>query len=157
VLYTDIDPANVELGQRILSGVPGTGYAQCDASELGTLDREVMTRVLGAPRRLGIVMVGVAVFIDDARLRATYQRLYELAPAGSFFVFDFDSPKLSEFPTALQMLGEGFHMRTPEQFAPLLGPWQLTRDGIQPAGAWRNPAGPVDIPTFMYGGVAAKP
>jgi hypothetical protein len=157
VLYTDIDPLNVELGQRILAGMPGKGYALCDASDLSTLDLESARQVLGPFHRLGIVMVGVAVFIDDERLRATYRKLHELAPPGSYLAFDFDSTKLREFPAALRMLGDGFHMRTPETFAPLLQPWQLTEDGIQPVAAWRHPGGPTDIPTFMFGGVAMKP
>jgi hypothetical protein len=156
VLYTDIDPLNVQLGQEILAGNPDVGYTYCDANDLSTLDQELVRSVLGPLRRLGIVVVGVGVFIPDDRLRGLFAGLYEWAPGESHLAFDFDSTRLSTFPAALEMLGDGFHMRTPETFAPLLGPWELTQDGIQPAGAWRNPEGKAAVPVFMYGGVAVR-
>jgi O-methyltransferase involved in polyketide biosynthesis len=157
VLYTDIDPANIELGQRILAGVPGTAYAFCDATNLSTLDMGTVERVLGPLRRLGIVMVGVEAFMPDDALRVTCQKLYELAPPGSFLAFDCDSPKGLDHPELIKMMGPGFHMRTREQLAAVLGPWRLTEDGIQPVAEWRNPGKPAEIPAYMLGGVAAKP
>lgn len=156
VLYTDLDPVNIELGQRILAGVPGTGYTACDVTNLTTLDRELMMSVLGPLRRLGIIMVGVEAFIDDDRLRAACRDLYELAPPGSYLAFDCDSPKGNDHPELIKIMGEGFHMRTPEELAAVLGPWQVTEDGIQPVAVWRNPETPVDIPAYMNGGVAVK-
>ncbi len=157
VLYTDIDPANVELGQRILADVPGTGYAFCDATDLKTLDPDMVARILGPLRRLGIILVGVEAFMTDEQVRATCQKLYELAPSGSYLAFDCDSPKALEHPELVKMMGPGFHMRTAEQLASLLGPWQLTTDGIQPVAVWRNPGTPTELPPYMLGGVAVKP
>jgi O-methyltransferase involved in polyketide biosynthesis len=157
VLYTDIDPANIELGQRILANVPGTGYVHCDATNLSTLDMGTVAKVLGSLRRLGIIMVGVEAFMPDDALRATCQKLYELAPPGSYLAFDCDSPKALDHPELVKMMGPGFHMRTPEQLAAVLGPWQLTSDGIQPVAVWRNPGKPAEIPAYMNGGMAAKP
>lgn len=158
VLYTDIDPSNVELGQRILAGVAGTGYTRCDATDLKTLDMQSVTRVLGPLQRLGIVLVGVEAFMPDDAIRAACEGLYALAPPGSYLAFDCDSPQATKtHPELVKMMGPGFHMRTAEQLGAVLGPWQLTEDGIQPVAAWRNPGKPPEIPPYMLGGVAVKP
>ncbi|HEX2203685.1 MAG TPA: SAM-dependent methyltransferase [Longimicrobium sp.] len=155
VLYTDLDPENVETGKRLLAGVPNVGYAFCDAADLATLDRAEVERVLGSSGPLGIIMIGVAAFIEDARLRATFQALYDLAPAGSFLAFDFDGTEGKNYPELLEMMGDEFRMHSPEEFAPLLGPWKVTDEGIQPVSEWRDP-GAEPFPPFMYGGVAVK-
>lgn len=160
VLYTDIDPVNVELGRQILADSPNADYAYCDATDLNTLDLATVDRVLGPSARLGLVFVGVAAFMTDEQLKATFDRLYDWAPAGSYMIFDFDSDALSHFPAALEALKAGgapLYMRTPETIAPLLGRWQLTEDGIVPAEAWRNPAGAQHQPQFMYVCVGKKP
>lgn len=156
VLYTDLDDSNIALGQRILAGVPGTGYVRCDATDLTTLDWNEVTRVLGPPRRLGIILVGVEAFMPDEAIRATCERLYTLAPPGSYLAFDCDSPEVQAHPELVKMMGPGFHMRTPEQLAAVLGPWQLTEDGIQPVSVWRNPNPVPGLPAYMNGGVARK-
>ncbi|MFY0564029.1 SAM-dependent methyltransferase [Archangium lansingense] len=157
VLYTDIDDSNVALGQRILAGVPGTGYIRCDATNLSTLDQGTVRQVLGPLRRLGIIVVGVEAFMTDEQVRASFQQLYDLAPPGSYLAFDCDSPKALEHPELVKMMGPGFHMRTAEQLAAVLGPWKLTEDGVQPVAVWRNPEPPADMPPYMNGGVATKP
>jgi len=157
VLYTDIDASNVALGQRILADVPGTGYTRCDATDLSTLDLGTVRQVLGPLRRLGIIVVGVEAFMTDDQVRDAFQKLYEMAPPGSYLAFDCDSPKALDHPELVKMMGPGFHMRTPAQLAAVLGPWQLTEEGIQPVAVWRNPEPPADMPPYMNGGVAAKP
>lgn len=159
VLYTDIDPVNVALGRQILAETPNADYAYCDASDLSTLDRGEVERVLGPLRRLGIVFVGVSVFIPDDLLRAAFDALYDLAPPGSLMVLDFDSDMLSNHPAVLDLLaaaGAPFFMRNPPDIEPLLGRWKLTEEGIRPVAAWRNPEGEPDVPTFMWGAVVTR-
>jgi O-methyltransferase involved in polyketide biosynthesis len=159
VLYTDIDRTNVALGQKILAGVSNADYAYCDASNLSTLDRAVVEKTLGPLRRLGVIFVGLAVFISDDDLRRTFDELYALCPPGSFMVLDFDSDALEQHAQVIETLkatGAPFHMRTPETIAPLLGRWRLTGEGIQPVASWGNPEGS-DAPAFMYGAVVESP
>ena len=96
------------------------------------------------------------MFLDDEQLSTFLEALWHRSAPGSYLVFDFDSEKLSEFPAALEMLGDGFHMRTPEEFERLLGRWQLTDDGVCPVADWRSSTKPSEAPVFMYGGVARK-
>ncbi|WP_394821421.1 SAM-dependent methyltransferase [Pendulispora albinea] len=158
VLYTDIDPANIELGKAILRNTPDTDYTYCDAADLGSLDRRVAAMTLDLSERLAIVMVGVSVFLDDDTVRKTLADCYDLAPEGSVLVADFDGEALESHPEVLRILDEGgepLHLRRPERIRALLGPWALSDDGIRPVDAWRaTPAGAG--PTFMYGCMARK-
>jgi O-methyltransferase involved in polyketide biosynthesis len=160
VLYTDIDPVNIELGKKILADVPHVDYAYCDAGDFGTLDRQAVERILDLTRPLGVVMVGVSVFLKDQTVAKTLTDIYGGVPSGSHLVADFDGEALESYPAVLGILdeaGEPLHLRRPEQIRPLLGRWELTSDGIQPVDLWRNtPASRLDD-VFMYGCVAVKP
>lgn len=163
VLYTDIDPANIAFGQEILADNPLADYTFCDASDLDTLAQDVVQRVLGPLRRLGMVFVGVSAFIPDAPLARMLDTLYEWAPAGSFLALDFDGEALGHYPKALELLasmGAPLYMRNPATIRPLLGRWQVTHHGILPVAAW-HADGPASLsapedPVFMYGCVVYK-
>lgn len=161
VLYTDIDPENIEYGRKILSSVPGTGYTYCDAADLSTLDPDEVRRALGPIGRLGIVFVGVAAFIPDEKLAGMFEQLYEWASPGSYMVLDFDTDSITPHSKrVLEMMdeiGAPLILRTREQIAPLLGRWRMTEGGIQPVTTWPNLKPEVDQPTFMYGCVVNRP
>jgi O-methyltransferase involved in polyketide biosynthesis len=163
VLYTDIDAANIELGQKILRDNPHTDYIFCDATNLNTLDRSVIDRVLGTIQRLGMVFVGVSAFIPDDTLAQMLDQLYDWAPAGSFLALDFDGEALAQYQRVLELLnsmGAPLHMRNPTTIRPLLGRWQLTQPGIVPVSAWQADAleksAPAFEQVFMYGCVVYK-
>ncbi|KXK59745.1 hypothetical protein AWW66_22700 [Micromonospora rosaria] len=160
VLYTDIDATNIELGRSILAGLPQVEYAYCDASDLDTLDRDAADRVLRPAEPLGVVMVGVSVFLDDATVRATLARIYDRVPSGSFLVADFDGEALNSYPDVVKILdqaGEPLYLRGPDRIAPLLGRWRLTDDGIRPVDTWRDDTAAHPEKVFMYGCLATKP
>lgn len=172
VLYTDIDPINIEIGQALVAGIPNVGYTYADARDLSTLDPGMVEATLGPVRRLGIVAIGVSMFLDDAALARTFADLYAWAPEGSILAFDLDilegqnggehgSEHGSEHgggthAEVLAIMGDGFHLRTPQRFAPLLGPWRLGQEGIVPVNQWGDAGDDIHLPTFMHGGVAYK-
>jgi O-methyltransferase involved in polyketide biosynthesis len=161
VLYTDIDQVNIELGRQILADLPTVDYAYCDAADLSTLDTEAVSRILDRDAPLGVVMVGVSAFLDDATVARTLADLYRWGSAGNRLVADFDGEALASHPAVLRILddaGEPLHLRGPAQIEPLLGPWQLSAEGIQPVSVWRDPdAGPPPPGgVFMYGCLASK-
>lgn len=82
VLYTDIDPVNVELGQQILAQTPNAQYTFCDATNLSTLDQRDVEAILDLSRPLGLVVIGVSVFIPDEQLRSLFSELYERVVGG---------------------------------------------------------------------------
>ncbi|WP_211824315.1 SAM-dependent methyltransferase [Kistimonas asteriae] len=158
VLYTDIDPYNIELGKQLLENTSRADYSYCDANDFSTCDKDALRQVLETSDTspIGYVVVGITVFMRDEAVSALFQSLYEHAPAGSRVIFDLDSHALSHFPEALAILGDNFHMRTPEDFATLIQPWRVSEPGIQPVQSWNNHQPNTDLPVFMYGGIAKK-
>ncbi|GAA2711855.1 SAM-dependent methyltransferase [Micromonospora olivasterospora] len=159
VLYTDVDPVTIRLGQRILAGSDRAGYGFGDATDVGTIDPALLHRfVPGWGRRpVGVIFLGLAAFLDDATLAGTLDELYAAVAPGSFLAVDFDSEELAAHPQALAMMGPAFRMRPPAAFAPLLGRWTPTADGIVPVQHWRPEAPPADLPDAFYGALATKP
>ncbi|MEV4490408.1 SAM-dependent methyltransferase [Micromonospora coxensis] len=159
VLYTDVDPVTVRLGQQILADSDRAGYGYGDATDIGTIDRAQLHRfVPGWGRRpVGVVFLGLAAFLDDATLARTLEEVYEAVAPGSFLAFDFDSEELAGYPQALAMMGPQFRMRDPASFGPLLGRWEPTRDGIVPVSRWRVDGEPAAVPDAFHGGLAVKP
>ncbi|MFJ8579700.1 SAM-dependent methyltransferase [Micromonospora sp. NPDC093277] len=159
VLYTDVDPVTIRLGQRLLAGSDRAGYGFGDATDIGTIDPAQLHRfVPGWGRRpVGVVFLGLAAFLDDTTLARTLDELYEAVAPGSFLAIDFDSEELAAYPQALAMMGPAFRMRPPTAFPSLLGRWQPTVDGFAPVAEWRAPGEPAPVPDAFYGAVATKP
>jgi O-methyltransferase involved in polyketide biosynthesis len=159
VLYTDLDRENIRLGKEILASVPNVDYAFCDARDFSSLDRQAVTAILDPGRPLGVVVVGVNVFLDDSTVQKTLADIHEWAAPGSYLVADFDGEALESYPPILDILiqaGEPLNLRRPEQIRPLLGPWELSEEGIQPVQVWRNPEESAFDAVFMYGCLCRK-
>ncbi|MFC4017469.1 SAM-dependent methyltransferase [Micromonospora sp. GCM10011542] len=158
VLYTDVDPVTIRLGQRILAGSDRAGYGYGDATDIGTIDPAQLHRfVPGWGRRpVGVVFLGLAAFLDDDTLTRTLDELYAAAAPGSLLAVDFDTEELAGHPQALAMMGPAFRMRAPSAFAPLLGRWTPTEDGIVPVTRWRPDGTPAAVPDAFHGAVAVR-
>lgn len=159
VLYTDVDPVTIRLGQRILAGSDRADYGYGDATDIGTIDRAQLHRfVPGWGRRpVGVVFLGLAAFLDDDTLARTLDELYTAVTPNSHLAIDFDTDELAAYPQALAMMGPAFRMRRPEAFAPLLGRWRPTAEGIVPIARWRPEGPPAQVPDAFYGAVAVRP
>ncbi|MFG1919259.1 SAM-dependent methyltransferase [Micromonospora sp. NPDC048898] len=158
VLYTDVDPVTIRLGQSILTGSDRAGYGFGDATDIGTIDPAQLHRfVPGWGRRpVGVVFLGLAAFLDDATLTHTLDELWAGAAPGSLLVEDFDTEELAGHPQALAMMGPQFRMRPPSAFAPLLGRWAPTVDGIVPVARWRPTGPPAQVPDAFHGVLATR-
>ncbi|MFI6269469.1 SAM-dependent methyltransferase [Micromonospora zamorensis] len=158
VLYTDVDPVTIRLGQSILAGSDRAGYGFGDATDIGTIDPAQLHRfVPGWGRRpVGVVFLGLAAFLDDATLTRTLDELYAAAAPGSLLAVDFDTEELAGHPQALAMMGPQFRMRPPAAFAPLLGRWAPTADGIVPVAQWRPEDPPAQVPDAFHGVLATR-
>ncbi|MFG1843139.1 SAM-dependent methyltransferase [Micromonospora sp. NPDC049175] len=158
VLYTDVDPVTIRLGQSILAGSDRAGYGFGDATDIGTIDPAQLHRfVPGWGRRpVGVVFLGLAAFLDDTTLTHTLDELYAGAAPGSLLVVDFDTEELAGHPQALAMMGPQFRMRPPTAFGPLLGRWAPTVDGIVPVARWRPVGPPAPVPDAFHGVLATR-
>ncbi|WP_410809200.1 SAM-dependent methyltransferase [Micromonospora sp. 067-2] len=158
VLYTDVDPVTIRLGQRILAGSDRAGYGFGDATDIGTIDPSQLHRfVPGWGRRpVGVVFLGLAAFLDDDTLTRTLDEVYAAAAPGSLLAVDFDTEELASYPEALAMMGPAFRMRSPSSFGPLLGRWAPTADGIVPISRWRPDGPPAEVPDAFHGVLATR-
>ncbi|MEV6812329.1 SAM-dependent methyltransferase [Micromonospora sp. NPDC051296] len=158
VLYTDVDPVTIRLGQRILAGSDRAGYGFGDATDIGTLDPALLHRfVPGWGRRpVGVVFLGLAAFLDDETLARTLDELYAAVAPGSHLAIDFDTEELAGHPEALAMMGPAFRMRAPASFGPLLGRWTPTAEGVVPVTEWRPDGPPAQVPDAFHGTVAVR-
>lgn len=158
VLYTDIDPVTIALGQEILAGHDRAGYTFGDATDPAGIAPVALAEFLPGWGRepIGVVFLGLAAFLDDRTLERTLARLHRAVPPGSMLAFDFDGEELADHPAALAMMGDGFHMRDPAGFPHLLGDWRLTLEGIVPVARWRPDGAPADVPDAFHGGVALR-
>ncbi|MBW4427752.1 MAG: SAM-dependent methyltransferase [Nostoc desertorum CM1-VF14] len=162
VLYTDIDPVNIKLGQEILAHNSNAFYTFCDITNIDMLDRSILTQSLGSIRRLGMICVGLQGFMSDEILAKAYDRFYDWAPPGSFLALDFEGeaaaePKMKEI---LESMGLTIYTRNSASIKPLLGRWQLTEHGILPVEAWQSnlqiKQTEIKEPAFHYVCVAYK-
>jgi O-methyltransferase involved in polyketide biosynthesis len=158
VLYTDIDPLCVSYGQEILADVPNAAYAFCDVTDLSTLDQAVAERWLDMSKPVGVILVGVTVFLTDAQVQECFAALDAWLPAGSYCGLDFDGEGWSHFPAILAAIastGSPLHMRNPALIEPLIAHWELVGQGIVPASATRRglPNDQNEDAVFMYGAV----
>ncbi|PMR62735.1 hypothetical protein C1A38_01555 [Verrucosispora sp. ts21] len=158
VLYTDVDPVTIRLGQRLLAGSDRAGYGYGDATDIGTIDPALLHRfVPGWGRRpVGVVFLGLAAFLDDETLARTLDELYRASAVGSHLAIDFDTEELAGHPEALAMMGPAFRMRSPAAFAPLLGRWTPTSEGIVAVSHWRPDGAPEEVPDAFHGVVAVR-
>ncbi|MFI9525841.1 SAM-dependent methyltransferase [Micromonospora rosaria] len=158
VLYTDVDPVTIRLGQRILAGSDRAGYGFGDATDIGTVDPAQLHRfVPGWGRRpVGVVFLGVAAFLDDETVARTLDEVYAAAAPGSRLAVDFDGTDLAAYPQALAMMGPAYRMREPAVMRSLLGRWVPTGEGIVPVARWRPEGEPVAVPDAFHGGVAVR-
>jgi S-adenosyl methyltransferase len=159
VLYSDIDPLCVEYGRQILADEPQAAYTYADFSDLATLDGAAVEQLLDLSKPLGVICVGVSVFLPDPQLSAAFAALHEWLPRGSYLGLDFDGFGWSHFPPILEAIaaaGSPLHMRSPETIHPLIERWELVGQGLVPASATRRgiPGAPSSDAVFMYGAVA---
>lgn len=158
VLYIDLDEANVALGQEILAGHPTAAYTRGDATDLATVDPEVLAGTLPGwgVRPTGIAFLGLAAFIGDEDLTRALTALHDAVAPGSLLAFDFDTEVLRDHPEALAFMGPAFHMRAPEAFPALLGPWRVTSEGIAPVATWGIKDGETSTAAAFHGGLATS-
>lgn len=138
VLYSDIDPAAVELGTQLTEALPGVAYTWADAGR-PLESKDVAGFVAESSAPLGVLYTGVTPFIDDESLGEAVRALHEVAPSGSVLFLDFDGPGFAEFPAAVDAIRRNapqYAWRTRAACEQLFGPWALGPTGVVDAATW---------------------
>lgn len=151
VVYTDRDPLTVTYAQQILAATPGVQFIQVDVTDLDQLLAQPAVAALPAgDAPVGLVMVGIAMYIPPATLTAMLARLHAWAPSGSALALVLAAPEAETHPGIQLYRQQGFpwYGQTREEVAACLGPWRTTDDGVIHGLSWRAPSTP-DAATFM--------
>ena len=146
VIYSDIDPLTVAYGKEIIALEPNVRYVWCDAAEPGTLlDSPEAKELLAGDRRVGIIMMALAHYLDGEVLCSGARLLYEWAAPGSVLFLTVESetwktdPYLQEISKLLHRVGIPLYQRAAPEWLALLSPWQLTAHGIARNLDWGLP------------------
>ncbi len=131
VLYNDIDPVTVKLGQEIIGANPRVRYIQGDLRDIDTI-LDHAEQFLQHDEPLGICFVGVAYFIDDAAMAQVMQRLYDWAAPGSqlavsSFVLKEITPEWQEILQTYDSMKASVYLRPYAELTRLLEPWKPVR------------------------------
>ncbi len=157
VVYSDIDPVTAAYGQELTRAVPNVIYLQADATDPSTVLDSPLTRgLIGDERRVGFTFFGLAQLMTDAQLRSSLRTLYGWAAPGSCLGMYVASEHWNtdpDFAAVVDMyrrsnLASVF--RGPDDLGPLLLPWSLTTEGMQPNTAWTNPESVSPDRVFAY-------
>jgi hypothetical protein len=147
VVYSDIDPITSQYGNELLRGTPNVIYLMNDASyPQGVLSAPETQSLLNGEQRIGILFNALAHLMNDEQLRAAWRALFDWAAHGSFMSVSVPSadwlvhPETAPIIEIYRRSGLASYMRTRDQYAALISPWQLTQEGMVENLAWGLPS-----------------
>lgn len=134
IVYNDINERVVEESRNIIGERANIRYVHSDVRQIDTV-LAAAEELFGAERRVGISMVGLAYFIEDAALSAIFERLYAWSAPGSqlavtTFTANDNDPNYRKLLSAYDRMGVRVYQRGPEEILRLAGPWRLSADGM---------------------------
>ena len=146
VIYSDIDHLTVAYGKEITANEPNVRYVWCDAADPTTLlDSPEAKELLGDHRRVGIIFMALAHFLDDEELASLAMELHEWAEPGSYLYVSTEAetwktdPILRKVTELVSRSGLTHYQRTGQELTNLLSPWQLTEHGVARNNQWGLP------------------
>lgn len=142
VVYTDRDPLTVTSGQQLLAAIPGVQFVQADVTDLDQLLAQPAVAALPADDApVGLVVVGIAMYIPPTVLTGMLARLHRWAPAGSALALVLASPEAETHPGIQLYRQQGFpwYGQSREQVRDCLGSWALADPGIVHGLSWPIP------------------
>lgn len=135
IVYNDHDPEVVAYSRQIIGDRPNIHYVESKIEDIETI-LAVAERAFGSERRVGIIMIGVAYFIDDDSLRRVFERLHAWAMPGSLLaVSSFDvnenDPGWQRTREMYDRMGSRFYPRTRAHLLNLAHNWQPYQHGLE--------------------------
>ena len=145
VVYVDIDPVAVFHSRLVVGDDPRLGVVEADMIEVDkVLDAPDTRRVLDLSRPVGLLMVGVLHFLPEpGEIRQAMAAYHRRLPPGTMLLASHATgDNLSPAVTAaaeqgFASFGIRVRARRRDEFRSLLGPWQLTEDGVADTTRWR--------------------
>lgn len=169
VVYVDYEPVAYLQARTWLADVPNATMIEADIRDPDSILRHREIELLDFTQPLGLLMVGILLFIGDedrpAELVHTYRRL--LTP-GSFLAIshiadehapDAQRAQLARLVAAYEQAGEHVHVRGKEEIASWFDGMILVEPGVVHLPDWRPemPGESSSVHRLGYGAVALQP
>ncbi|MFE4815677.1 SAM-dependent methyltransferase [Streptomyces sp. NPDC056704] len=167
IVYVDNDPLVLAHARALLTSTPEGRTDHLD-EDLRNVDAilERAARTLDLSEPVGLMLLGVVIFIDDdAEAYDIVRRLLERLPSGSHLVLShtITSPAMSDVDAAVSYWNQHgtpcITQRTPEAVARFFDGLDLLEPGVVSCSRWRpQPTdGDESAEVAMFGGVGRKP
>jgi hypothetical protein len=167
IVYVDNDPLVLAHARALLTSTPEGRTDHLD-EDLRNVDAilERAARTLDLSEPVGLMLLGVVIFIDDdAEAYDIVRRLLEGLPSGSHLVLShtITSPAMSDVDAAVSYWNQHgtpcITQRTPEAVARFFDGLDLLEPGVVSCSRWRpQPTdGDESAEVAMFGGVGRKP
>ncbi|MGA4839196.1 SAM-dependent methyltransferase [Streptomyces sp. G45] len=166
IVYVDNDPLVLTHARALLTSSPEgrTDYLDADMRDVDAV-LEHAAKTLDLSRPVGLMLLGVVIFIeDDAEAYGLVRRFMDALPAGSHLVLShtITSPAMPDVDEAVAFWNEHgtpkLTQRTPEQVARFFEGLDLLDPGVVSCSRWRPDGDGQELPdeVAMYAGVARK-
>lgn len=146
IIYSDSDPIVVEYANEILKDLPNVYYFQADArhpEEL--LNRPETQEILKGRADVGMLCWGLSGFLEDDAIRNLVQTLHEKTGPKSVLAFNAqgananpNDPYMMKLLAIYKQMGSTFNIRTTEQYAELVKPWNIEGGSFTPLTEWNG-------------------
>ncbi|MET8468226.1 SAM-dependent methyltransferase [Streptomyces sp. NPDC006422] len=166
VVYVDNDPIVLRHAQALLTSTPEgrTDYLDADLRDVDLIIEQA-ARTLDMTRPVGLILLGVIIFVADEEDPYAYvRRLLDALPAGSHLVLShtITRPDMPDVDAAVAFWNENgtprLNQRTPERIADFFDGLELLEPGVVSCTRWRpetdDPAELAEV--AMFGGVGRK-
>jgi SAM-dependent methyltransferase len=169
VVYVDIDPVAVAHSEAILAGNENATVIRADLRDVESiLGHPECDRLLDLDQPVAVLLVSIMHFIPDRDdPGGIVSRLADAVAPGSFLVFSqagLDGTTPAQLDRAKELYARTAHeltMRSREEIAAILSPWELVEPGLTYLSRWR-PESPDDVApnaerSVFLAGVGRKP
>lgn len=149
IIYSDIDPITVQIGNEIIDSDGVNSYCKyvtCDTAKPEVLiESDLVKSFIEKNKKVAIGLNGVCWFLKNADLLHFFKTLYEWAAPGSIiFLTDMDmgnlSPEVDIISKMYGSMGQGGELRSKDKLIELAKPWKVSEPGLLLIEEWLNDA-----------------
>ncbi len=148
VVYVDIDPVAVQHSEAILQGQPDVAVVQADIREPEyILGHAAVTRLIDFSKPVGVLLVAVIHFVDDAAARQVVDAFRDAIAPGSYLVLShvtYEGPPPEAVEQAQRIYANSTNpiiFRSHAHIESFLGGFEIVEPGVVYVPQWR-PQGP---------------
>ena len=165
VVYVDLDPVAVAIGEQVLAGHRYATMVRADLRDPGAVLADPLVGDLIDPARpVGVLMIGVLhLLADDEDPAGVVAALADVVAPGSYLAVSHMGPVERQTPVGMarakdtyRRSGGAMHPRSPGEIEALLAGWQLRPPGLVAVPLWCPDPDTAPLPSDVtFPGLAA--